>query len=189
MKRSALALILAVLMTVGLLTIGAAADDNVEYIDASGTKQTCEQATKVEASDTAWNDGWYVVSSDVEITTRITVSGEVNLILADGCTLTAQKGISVTSGNSLTIYGQSGGSGALVAGTDGIADDYYVPMAYYAGIGGNRGNNEVYAHGDITINGGTITAYGGIAAAGIGGGFGVSSKKMNTGLSPSTAAL
>ena len=181
MKRSALALILAVLMTVGLLTIGAAAEPaQTSYVDENGA--SFEVAAEPVTSElTAWSTGWYVVSSDVEIADRITVSGEVNLILADGCTLNATKGISVTSGNSLTIYGQSGGSGALVAGTDGIADDYYVPMAYYAGIGGNRGNNEVYAHGDITINGGTITAYGGIAAAGIGGGSGISKNTEENG--------
>ena len=169
MKRSALALILAVLMTVGLLTIGAAADDNVEYIDASGTKQSCEQATKVEASDTAWNDGWYVVSSSVTIADRITVTGEVNLILADGCTLNATKGISVTSGNSLTIYGQSEGSGELIAKAKQLNG--------YAGIGGSDGNA---AHGNITINGGIIKAESVGDAAGIGSGSGAgSSDKPN----------
>ncbi len=166
MKRSALALILAVLMTVGLLTIGAAADDNVEYIDASGTKQSCEQATKVEASDTAWSTGWYVVSESVTIETRITVTGDVNLILADDCTLTATKGISVTSGNSLTIYGQSEGSGELIAKA--------TQLNRYAGIGGEDGNSsgKVAAHGDITINGGIIKAESVGEAAGIGSGTG-----------------
>ena len=184
MKRSALALILAVLMTVCLLTVSALAD-GVSYLDADRNEQTCDNPTAVESTSTAWGSAgqttWYVVSRNVTIETRITVTGNVNLILADGCTLTAQKGISVTSGNSLTIYGQSGGDGALVAGTAGIADDYYAPMAFYAGIGGNRGNNEVYAHGDITINGGTITAYGGVAAAGIGGGSGISNKTEENG--------
>lgn len=124
MKRSALALILAVLMTVCLLTIGAAAEPaQTSYVDENGTTFEVE-AEPVTSGLTAWNDGWYVVSSNVEIADRITVTGEVNLILADGCTLTANKGISVTSGNSLTIYGQSTGDGALVAGTAGIADDY-----------------------------------------------------------------
>ncbi len=172
MKRSALALILAVLMTMCLLTIGAAADENVKYIDASGTKQSCEQATKVEASVTAWSTGWYVVSSDVEIADRITVTGEVNLILADGCTLNATKGISVTSGNSLTIYGQSEGTGEL------RAEAYQVGES--AGIGGNTGNDA--AHGDITINGGIIkaTSYGGAAGIGSGSGSGTSDKPNGT---------
>ena len=38
---------------------------------------------------------------------RVTVSGDVHLILADGCKLTAGTGIEVNSGNSLTIYAQS----------------------------------------------------------------------------------
>ena len=164
MKRSALALILAVLMTVCLLTIGAAADENVEYIDASGTEQTCEQATKVEESVTAWNAGWYVVSSNVEIADRITVTGEVNLILADDFTLTATKGISVTSGNSLTIYGQSTdeNAGQLKARAYQVGES--------AGIGGNTGDDA--AHGNITINGGIIKAESVGDAAGIGSGSG-----------------
>ena len=174
MKRSALALILAVLMTVGLLTIGAAAEPaQTSYDDENGA--SFEVAAEPVTSElTAWSTGWYVVSSDVEITTRITVSGEVNLILADGCTLTAQKGISVTSGNSLSIYGQSGGSGELIAGTVGTID------TGHAGIGGVKGNTGVYVHGDITINGGSVTAQGGEWAAGIGGGSGVSTNLNDT---------
>ena len=174
MKRSALALILAVLMTMALLTIGAAAEPaQTSYDDENGA--SFEVAAEPVTSElTAWSTGWYVVSSDVEITTRITVSGEVNLILADGCTLTATKGISVTSGNSLTIYGQSGGSGALIAGTVGTID------TGHAGIGGVKGNTGVYVHGDITINGGSVTAQGGEWAAGIGGGSGVSTNLNDT---------
>ena len=181
MKRIVLAILLAVVLTVSLLTVGAAAE-NVLYIDADDTQQTCASYTAVTNSTDAWTaavgaQAWYVVNSDVTIDTRITVTGDVHLILADGRTLNATRGISVTSDNSLTIYGQSEGTGKLTAGIEGVEDDYFSPMAYYAGIGGVKGNDGVYAHGNITINGGSITAYGGIAAAGIGGGFGVSSKK------------
>ncbi len=90
---------------------------------------------------------------------RITVSGTVNLILKDGTTLDAQKGISVDSGATLNIYAQSKGDGAgkLIAKGDVGA----------AGIGGGyRG-----AGGTVTINGGIIEATGDSGAAGIGGGF------------------
>lgn len=93
------------------------------------------------------------VTIGAEGTQRVTITGDVHLILANGCTLTVNGGISVTKGNSLTIYAQSTGDGMgkLVAkSTD------------YAGIG---------AGGNITINGGTVTSTGGGFGAGIGGGY------------------
>ena len=132
----------------------------VSYLDASGDSESCEEYTTVESTTTTWSDGiWYVVSSDITISSRITVSGEVHLILVDGKTLTASSGITVATGNSLTIYGQSGGTGTLTAtGSNG------------AGIGGydGNGNNSGYG-GTVKINGGKVTATGGNSAAGIGG--------------------
>ena len=178
MKRSALALILAVLMTVCLLTVSALAD-GVSYLDADRNEQTCDNPTAVESTSTAWGSAgqttWYVVSRNVTIETRITVTGNVNLILADGCTLTAQKGISVTSGNSLTIYGQSKGTGKLTARAYQVFES--------AGIGGEDGSKSgVVAHGNITINGGIIeaTSYGGGAGIGSGSGAGASDKVNGT---------
>lgn len=53
--------------------------------------------TEVENSTTAWDGdttgGWYVVSGNVEITSRVTVTGDVHLLLMDGCTLTVNGGI------------------------------------------------------------------------------------------------
>ena len=68
-----------------------------------------ETCTLVENSAEAvtWTAGWYAVSGTVTIDQPITVTGAVNLILTDGCDLTAAKGIVVTDGNSLTIYAQS----------------------------------------------------------------------------------
>ena len=43
------------------------------------------------------------------------MTGKVRLILCDGCTLNATSGIQLAEGNSLTIYGQSAGSGTLIA--------------------------------------------------------------------------
>ncbi len=66
------------------------------------TEETADSCTPVENSAAAvtWYNGWYVVNGNVTISEPITVSGEVNLILVDGCTLTAEKGIVVTTGNS-----------------------------------------------------------------------------------------
>ena len=119
----------------------------------------CEEVTK----DTAvFEDGkWYAVMNPVE-RGKITVQGSVHLILCDGATLTVkgsdnQAGVEVTGANALYIYGQAGGTGALVA-TGG---------QWGAGIGGGQ----KCAGGTVTINGGMVTAQDGECGAGIGGGY------------------
>ena len=131
------------------------------------TEETADSCTPVENSAAAvtWYNGWYVVNGNVTISEPITVSGEVNLILVDGCTLTAEKGIVVTTGNSLTIYAQSGGTGTLNAtGTTDSSNNAS------AGIGGST---TIFDSGSITIHGGVINATGGASrwysGAGIGG--------------------
>ncbi len=131
----------------------------------------------VENSDTAveWTAGWYAVSGTVTIAEPITVSGKVNLILTDGCNLTAAKGIVVTSGNSLTIYAQSENGGTLNATGTSVFDDAdnYYAAAGIGGGGGNVGNGG--AGTNITIYGGSVTAAShalSVGGAGIGGGGG-----------------
>ena len=180
-----LACLLCLALLVGMLPVAALAEDNppapandgislladsISYIDDKGITQTRDSATEVTESDTTWGDdnngGWYVVNGDVTISSRVTVTGDVHLILANGYTLNAAKGITVSVGNSLTIYAQSAGEnmGALTA--DGRGASSYNNQA---GIGG--GNNG-QSGGAITINGGKVTANGGDGGAGIGGNFG-----------------
>lgn len=164
----------------------------------AGTTSTgTANCTKVEASSevVTWNSGWYVVNEDVTISARVDIVGEVNLILADGATLTSTACIN-TNGAILNIYGQTLGTGTLNAnGANGTAaiggrskmDGGTLTIhggiinatgGYYgrpnqksgaAGIGGgyNGGNG-----GTITINGGTVTAKSEYGAAGIGGSYG-----------------
>lgn len=133
----------------------------------TGFETVLANATVVTETDTenGWSNGWYVATGDVTIPSRITVSGNAHLILADGCTLTVNGGIQVQGkDNSLTIYGQTGGTGRLtVTGGD-----------HQAGIGGSEGG----AGGVITINGGTVEATGGVGGAGIGGGRGGNSGEI-----------
>ena len=139
------------------------AENGVSYLDENGSKQTADNVTVVESSTTAWSDGWYVVNSNVTIDNRVTVSGKVHLILADGASLTANGGINVAENNSFTVYAQSveKNMGTLTV-TGG---------SYGAGIGGRNGDKNGSSCGNITINGGTVTATGGDEAAGIGGGI------------------
>lgn len=162
-RKRILALVLGVMMCFTLLQGNITfAASGVAYVNASGVAQTpIETATDITSSTTNWNGGWYYVSSDVTISSRVTVSGTVNLILGDGATLKASDGIAVVSGNSLTIWGQTNGTGRLEATSTNRR----------AGIGGN-GQNENRNAGTITINGGVIYASSAECGAGIGGGAG-----------------
>ena len=144
---------------------------NVIYLDKTGKQQICPTATVVADSDTVWTGTeapcWYVVTGTVavEIPRRVTVTGDVRLILANGASLTVKGGIGVADGNSLTIYAQSTDEstmGSLTA-TGG---------SYNAGIGGSfNGSNTGGSGGTVTITGGIVNATGG-DGAGIGGGSG-----------------
>lgn len=135
------------------------AEDGVSYVDESGVVRTTTGDVTIVANDTTdWNNGWYYVNQNTTISDRIEVSGDVHLILGDGYTLTASSGIHVSAWNSLTIYGQSDGTGILTAEANSSA---------HSAIGGNA----CQTAGTIVINGGKVnaTASGG-AATGIGGG-------------------
>lgn len=175
-KKSTLAFLLTLMMVVGLFSAlggSAWADTAVSYLDANGQTQSCTNYTLVTNSSTSWSNGWYVVSGTVPINGRITVSGDVHLILCNGAKLTASRGITVADGgNILNIYAQSTDEntmGELIA-TGRVHEGYY-KFNGDAGIGGSEGNA-----GIITINGGKITATGGYyytagGGAGIGGGY------------------
>ncbi len=145
----------------------------VAYVDAKGNTPANSPVvcTQVTASGTEWGAAgettWYAVTDSVTITNRVEVQGSVNLILCDGSTLTAEKGITVSGdNNSLTIWAQSGGTGKLYAGTtDGT--DFTCLNSSCAGIGGG----DYAAGGEVTVNGGTVYATGGNGGAGIGGGY------------------
>lgn len=169
MKRKVLSLaMIAALCLTMLPTAGWAANDPVAYIDfdENGVQkiESREKYSLVTENNTEWNasdenNGWYVVSSDVTIGTeeapqRVTVSGDVHLILANGADLTVNGGIGVNENNSLTIYAQPTKDGE----TPGSLTVENV-QATNAGIGGGN-----YGAG------GTITTNGGVNSAGIGGG-------------------
>ena len=124
--------------------------------------RVCTDAIVVTADTARFEDGkWYVVTNAVSRKT-ITVSGAAHLILCDGAKLSVAgedkaPGIEVRDGNSLTIYGQTLGTGELVA-TGGYNG---------AGIGGGQYSTG----GTVTIDGGRVTANAGENGAAIGGGY------------------
>ena len=134
------------------------------YKDLDGNTQTVT-ATVLSGSYTTMTSGWYVVTGNVTNNNRINCSGSVNLILADGAKLTSIYGIGVTSGNNLTIWGQSGDTGELEVTNDGPGS----AITLYSGIGGHGGYDDATRHsGTIIINGGVIKAHA-TCGAGIGG--------------------
>ena len=176
MKRKVLSLaMIAALCLTMLPTAGWAANDPVAYIDfdENGVQkiESCEKYSLVTENNTEWNasdenNGWYVVSSDVTIGTeeapqRVTVGGDVHLILTNNAKLTVNGGISVNAGNSLTIYAQPAEKDKTMGSL--TVENVEVDNA---GIGGDDEKDG----GTITINGGSVTATGGLFGAGIGGG-------------------
>ena len=136
----------------------------------------------VTASTTTMNSDYglvYRADDNVTVGERITVSGDVMLILDEGKTLTASKGIELSAGNKLTIEGKGileaygedykAGIGATNAGMLVINGNVLAKGGNNAaGIGGSSNNT---SGGTIIINSGEIVAKGGLGAAGIGGGL------------------
>ncbi|MGF0007142.1 S-layer homology domain-containing protein [Eubacteriales bacterium SGI.150] len=188
MKKRLFSIITALALCLTLLPATALAATNVTYYywdsSAKQLKQaTCSSATEVTGSETdtaiTWGqdgqDTWYVVNSNVTIGKTdsadtfacITVKGNVHLILADGCNLTIKGNIQVMKDvGTLTIYGQSAGTGELnVENSSSKSSSSY----YDAAIGGQRLEKSVSEAGSITIHGGTINATSNGYGAAIGG--------------------
>ena len=103
---AALLIAFAMMLTIQTDTIYAESDSvpyycySLEGTTAVQSNDSCANYAEVTDSNEPvnWRSGWYVVKgSDVHISKRITVSGEANLILCDGATLTAEKGITVAA--------------------------------------------------------------------------------------------
>ena len=149
-----------------MLTAAWEAVSAISYIAADGTEVTgFTQYIPLEQNHTTLDGsicGTWVVDADLTQSSRIMVKNNVTLILTDGKTLTAQKGISVTARDNavLTVLAQSGGTGALtVTGVNHQAD---------ASIGGDYASDR-YNCGTVSIYGGRITISGNYMGAGIGG--------------------
>lgn len=149
---------------------------DIEYMNTSNVAATLAGTDyyPLEPSQTTLDGGtWVVVDDATTFTDRITVKNSVTLILTDGKTLTAQKGISVTANDNaaLTILAQSGGTGALtVTGVNDHTGD--------ACIGGDWASGK-YHCGTVSIYGGRITTSGNYMGAGIGGANGFRGGTIN----------
>ena len=122
--------------------------EQVSYIDENGKAKTA-MAIPLTGSETEIGEYdeemWYAVDSDITYDSQLVLIGDVHLILCDGKTMTMAEtdenklcifGEYTVNGNNLTIYGQSGGTGALNA---------------------TNGNGGAISASVLTINGGRIT--------------------------------
>lgn len=99
---------------------GGSSTGGIEYVaytvsgsTATAGTQTATTYTEVTSTTTTWAAGTYVVSSDVTINGNVTLSGDVQLILCDGKTLTVNGQIA-NPANSLSLYGQTESTGKLI---------------------------------------------------------------------------
>lgn len=121
----------------------------------SATRGIPDYTPAASVSGAALSGGWYFINENTTWSERVTVSGTVRLVLADGVVLRCEEGICVPSGATLRVYGQTNDSGTLIATAD----------SYDAAIGGN----DEASCGTIEFYGGTVNATGGTDSAGIGG--------------------
>ena len=150
----------------------------VSYVDADGTTQTA-QAIALDGHETTLAAGWYFVGKDIDYTATITLGGDVNLILADGCTMNIGTNdnkindygihgyINKSNQFDLTIYGQSLGTGDLNVYTTGndyhhaiLVNNLTINGGIVTAITNDSKATALYATSDLTINGGNVTATG-----------------------------
>ncbi len=144
---------------------------SVTYLDENGTAHMV-QAVPLDPSMTTLEEGWYVVNSNITYTEPVTFTGKVNLILGDNRTMsvgteeapiTSKAAIGTNRSYTLTIYGQSGGTGTLKAYSS-TKTAVSVNLGTFVQNGGNvilrsAGNN---AHAllaySFTLNGGNFNS-------------------------------
>lgn len=127
----------------------------LEYTENGFVTEYAQTYTVIDSENalTEWTNGWYVVEGTVAIDSRVTVTGDVKLILKNGANLTVNGGIDVSgTSNSFTVYAQSADESQMGSLTATAADE-----TGNAGIGSSGRQTA----GAITVNGGRVTATGG----------------------------
>ena len=140
----------------------------VTYIDENGQEQTTTEYIELNGSTASakLNDSynWYVVRGEnVVYENQIACYGDLHIILTDGAKLTTQGTNALQSAGSIFIYGQSEGTGQLVATSQPAYGIYSQENITINGgtinaTGGNFGISSF--NGNVTINGGSVTAHG-----------------------------
>ena len=121
MKKRLLSLLLAVVLCIGLLPVGALASDeitvNTDLVDDNGeiTMDTgySRRGFAYSGSDTAAtidDSNWHVIQADVTVGGDLTLGGGGGLVLGAGATLTVNGALILKDNSSFHIYGRTGES-------------------------------------------------------------------------------
>jgi hypothetical protein len=151
------------------------AKQSVKYIDVDGELKDSPEAYFIDGSETALGvpgveTSWYVVpAGSVSYACSLPCTGNVNLILADGATMTigstttfvTGSGLSNDEGN-INIYGQSQKTGKLTvyAETYGVYASSGNIIINGCEVTAEGYNGICAADGKLTINGGEVNATG-----------------------------
>ena len=139
----------------------------VPYVDADGQTDYCTNFTVLTGSETMLAPGWYVVNSDITYDHNLELSdeGTVNIILADGKTMTINVGPydnpgirGIADEKKLTIYGQTaqGGTLSITAFDVGIYCGTLTINSGTVNVSSST-SSSIYATW-VIINGGVVTA-------------------------------
>ncbi|MBR0465976.1 MAG: Ig-like domain-containing protein, partial [Clostridia bacterium] len=121
----------------------------------------------VYADDYSWGaigtDKWYYVDSDITINNsyynRLTVNGNVHLVIADGVTLNVLNEIEIKSGSSLSVYGTSlDDTIKLITPTISGNGDLTIHSGSVT-VSAPSGKDAITAN-TVTVNGGKLSAKG-----------------------------
>lgn len=134
-----------VTVSVALRSTGQAV--TVSYIDANGDPQTT-QAIALDGTETSIGKGWYFVGKDITYTSSVTLNGDVNLILKDGCEMKVGMSESPISGHGISGYDYDNGTGYDLTITS-------------QSLGNDMGRLEIYIHGEDNITANNLTVNGG----------------------------
>ncbi len=144
------------------------------YVDANGNLHENIAAIPLDNTMTTLEAGTYVVNSNVTYTSTVTTTGDVTLILADGCTMsfgTEDEPLDETIMNcqNLTIYGQAQGTGWLkgyINAQNGINTLFQNGAKNYTQHSGNviirNGYGSCIYTYNFTLLGGTLDVEGGV---------------------------
>ena len=140
----------------------------IAYIDADGSTKYCTNFTVIQSSNSHVilgggnnDEAWYVVGGEVTISGNLHFSDQSpRLILMDGATLTvANSDDAISCYRTLAIYGQSGGTGRLVATSTSGRAIVSNSLTINGGIvSATSQTAQGIQAGSITINGGSVTA-------------------------------
>ena len=143
------------------------------YVDTDGTEKFSDPAaTEIDAAYLAsasytLGDGWYHVVGTFSLgSNMLYITGDTHIVLANNITMTASGGVTVTSGNSLSVYAQSTGSdmGRLSRSGTTITLQDNASLTNTAYI---TGNTAVSAGADVHITNGVTGTLRGSSSTGI----------------------